>query len=294
MVLRHSIKKYFLNSLLIGGGISMIGAIIGDVIGSVFEWHNVKTTEFKLFSRESKFTDDTVMTIAVADALLSKQTFKNPIKDALESRTTYIAKLKQYGHRYPNVGYGNMFNDWLKESSPKPYKSYGNGSAMRVSSIGFAFDTLEEVLKESKRSAKITHNHRDGIKGAQAVATAVFFAKNGESKDSIKHRLENMFKYNLSRKLDEIRPKYMFDSSCQGSVPEAIIAFLESEHFEDAIRKAISLGGDSDTIACITGAVAQAYYNKIPTEIIDDTFFRLDIGMKTIIRQFNEKYKVQY
>lgn len=272
----------------------MLGAIIGDVIGSVFEWHNVKTTEFQLFSKESKFTDDTVMTIAVADALLSMHTFKNPINDALQSRTTYIAKLRQYGHRYPDMGYGSMFNDWLRASIPKPYRSYGNGSAMRVCPIGFAFDALDDVLKESKRSAKVTHNHRDGIKGAQAVATAVFLARNEESKDNIKRKLEGMFRYNLRRRLDEIRPKYMFDSSCQGSVPEAIIAFLESEHFEDAIRKAISLGGDSDTIACITGAIAQAYYKRIPTEMIDNTLFRLDAGMKTIIRQFNDKYKVQY
>ncbi len=272
----------------------MIGAVIGDVIGSVFEWHNVKTTEFQLFSGESGFTDDTVMTIAVADALLSKQTYKNAIKDMLESRITYTAKLKQYGHRYPDAGYGSMFNDWLKTSSPKPYRSYGNGSAMRVSPIGFAFDTLEDVLKEAKRSAKVTHNHREGIKGAQAVAAAVFLAKKGEGKEGIKHRLEGMFQYNLSRKLEEIRPGYMFDASCQGSVPEAIIAFLESEHFEDAIRKAVSLGGDSDTIACMTGAIAQAYYKKIPAQMLHDTMFRLDAGMKTIIRQFNEKYKVQY
>ncbi len=270
----------------------MIGAIIGDVIGSIYEWHNVKTTEFQLFSGGSAFTDDTVMTVAVADALLNKHTYKNPIKDALESRIAYIAKLKQYGHRYPDVGYGSMFHEWLKAENPKPYNSYGNGSAMRVSPIGYAFDTLEAVLKESRRSAKVTHNHRDGIRGAQAVAAAVFLANQNESKDSIKRRLEAMFGYNLSRRLDEIRPKYEFDSSCQGSVPEAFIAFLESEHFEDAIRKAVSLGGDSDTIACITGAIAQAYYKRIPAEMMDGTLFRLDAGMKTIIRQFNEKYKV--
>ena len=272
----------------------MIGAIIGDVIGSVYKWHNVKTTEFQLFSGGSAFTDDTVMTVAVADALLNKHTYKNPIKNALESRIAYIAKLKQYGHRYPDVGYGSMFHDWLKADNPKPYNSYGNGSAMRVSPVGYAFDTLEAVLKEARRSAKVTHNHRDGIRGAQAVAAAVFLANQNESKDSIKRRLEAMFGYNLSRRLDEIRPKYEFDSSCQGSVPEAIIAFLESEHFEDAIRKAVSLGGDSDTIACITGAIAQAYYKRIPAEMMDGTLFRLDAGMKTIIRQFNEKYKVPY
>jgi ADP-ribosylglycohydrolase len=272
----------------------MIGAIIGDVIGSVFEWHNVKTTEFELFSRESKFTDDTVMTIALADALLSKQTFRNPIKDEFESRTTYTAKLKQYGHRYPDAGYGNMFNEWIKAGNPKPYKSYGNGSAMRVSPIGFAANTLQEVLKESKRSARVTHNHHEGIKGAQAVASAVFLANNGESKENIKLFIERKFKYNLNRKLDDIRPTYKFDSSCQGSVPEAIVSFLESVNFEDAIRKAISLGGDSDTIACITGGLAQAYYKKIPAEILNETLFRLDNGMKMIIKEFNKKYKIQY
>jgi ADP-ribosylglycohydrolase len=272
----------------------MIGAIIGDVIGSVFEWHNVKTTEFQLFSRESRFTDDTVMTVAVADALLSKQTLRNQIKDEIESRNTYRAKLKQYGHRYPDVGYGNMFKDWLKASNQRPYRSYGNGSAMRVSPIGFAANSLEEVLKESKRSTIVTHNHREGVREAQAVATAVFLAKNEESKSKIKLSIEKVFKYNLNRRLDEIRPTYKFDSSCQGSVPEAIIAFLESDNFEDAIRKAISLGGDSDTIACITGGIAQAYYKKIPNEIVNDTLFKLDIGIKTVIREFNEKYSIQY
>lgn len=184
----------------------MLGAIIGDVIGSVFEWHNIKTTEFELFSRESKFTDDTVMTMAIADALLNKQTFKNPIKDVHESKTTYTAKLKQYGHRYPNAGYGNMFNKWLRADDQKPYNSYGNGSAMRVSPIGFAANSLQEVLKESKRSAQVTHNHREGIRGAQAVASAVFLADKGECKESIKNFIEEKFKYNLKRTLADIRP----------------------------------------------------------------------------------------
>lgn len=215
----------------------MVGAIIGDVIGSVFEWKNVKTTEFELFSRESRFTDDTVMTIAVADALLSKQVFNNLIKNELESKITYTAKYKQYGHRYPNAGYGNMFNDWLKSDNQKPYNSYGNGSAMRVSPIGFWAKTIEEAMTEAKRSARVTHNHPHGIKGAQAVAAAIFLANNGESKETIKSVVQNKFKYNLNRKLDEIRPAYKFDSSCKGSVPEAIIAFLESNNFEDAIRR---------------------------------------------------------
>jgi len=272
----------------------MIGAIIGDVIGSVFEWHNIKTTEFKLFSRETRFTDDTVMTIAVADALLSKVNFKNGIEYESESNIIYASKFKQYGHRYPNAGYGNMFNKWLYSEDAKPYNSYGNGSAMRVSPIGFAANTLEEAFKESKISAQITHNHKEGIKGAQAVASAIFLANKGESKDTIKKFIEEKFNYNLSRKLDDIRPTYSFDPSCQGSVPEAIIAFLESDDFEDAIRKAISLGGDSDTIACISGGIAQAYYKKIPSEILREALCKLDDEMKMIIDKFNKRYNVQY
>lgn len=181
---------------------------------------------------------------------------------------------------------GNMLIDL------KPYKSFGNGSAMRVSPIGFAFDSLEDVLKEAKRSAVVTHNHREGIKGAQAVASAVFLARTGGNKKQIKDFIEKKFRYNLSQRLDDIRPNYKFDSSCQGSVPQAIIAFLESENFEDAIRKAISIGGDSDTIACIAGGIAQAYYKEIPGFIVDRVRFILDSGLKRTLDKFNERFNV--
>jgi ADP-ribosylglycohydrolase len=270
----------------------MLGAIIGDVIGSTYEWRNVKTTEFELFSSNSSFTDDTVLTIAVADAILNKQSYKNPITDEIQSQKTYAYKLREYGKKYPDAGYGQMFIEWLSDPELKPYHSYGNGSAMRVSPIGFAFNSLDEVLKEAKRSAMVTHNHRDGIKGAEAVASAIFLARTGSTKDEIKDYIIRHFRYNLNQKLGDIRPGYKFDASCQGSVPQAIIAFLESDSFEDAIRKAISIGGDSDTIACIAGGIAQAYYKEIPACIVDRVRLILDSGLKRVINQFCERYRL--
>lgn len=270
----------------------MFGAIAGDIIGSVFEWHNVKSTDFELFSRQSRFTDDTVMTIAIADAILNKDANTNFIIDNIESKMTYTSKLREYGKKYPEAGYGQMFNQWLSSKDFKPYNSYGNGSAMRVSPVGFAFNTIEEVLKEAKRSAVVTHNHREGVKGAQAVASTVFLARTGNSKKEIKEYVEKKFKYNLSQRLDDIRPNYKFDSSCQGSVPQAIIAFLEAESFEDTIRKAISIGGDSDTIACIAGGIAQAYYREIPGFIVDRVRLILDSGLKRILDNFNGRFDV--
>lgn len=243
----------------------MFGAIAGDIIGSIFEWHNVKTTNFELFNRQSRFTDDTVMTVAIADAILNREVYGNFIIDTIEAKKAYKYKLREYGKKYPDAGYGQMFNDWLTSKELRPYKSYGNGSAMRVSPVGFAFNSLKEVLKEAKRSAVVTHNHREGVKGAQAVASAVFLARTGRSKKEIKEYIEKKFKYNLNRRLDDIRPGYKFDSSCQGSIPEAIISFLEADSYEDAVRKAVSIGGDSDTIACIAGGIAQAYYKEIPS-----------------------------
>ncbi|HEY9059911.1 MAG TPA: ADP-ribosylglycohydrolase family protein [Pseudobacteroides sp.] len=270
----------------------MLGAIVGDVIGSTFEWHNVKSVDFQLFSSQSRFTDDTVMTIAIADAILNKERHKNFIIDSIQSKKTYAYKLREYGKKYPDAGYGQMFNEWLSSQELKPYKSYGNGSAMRVSPIGFVFDSLEDVLKEAKRSAVVTHNHREGIKGAQAVASAVFLARTGSDKKQIKDFIEKKFRYNLSQRLDDIRPNYRFDSSCQGSVPQAIIAFLESESFEDSIRKAISLGGDSDTIACIAGGIAQAFYKEMPGFIVDRVRLILDSGLKRILDKFDERFNV--
>lgn len=234
----------------------ILGAIIGDVIGSVYEWNNVKTTDFPLFKKETTFTDDSVLTLATMQALVSG--------------SSYSKAYQEFGRKYPNRGYGDRFIGWLMEEHPQPYNSWGNDSAMRVSPIGWAFDTLEAVLEEAKKSAIVSHNHPEGIKGAQAVAAAVFLARKGKTKKEIKEYLTESFDYDLERTIDEIRPTYTFDVSCQGSVPVAIIAFLESTDFENAIRLAISIGGDSDTIACVTGAIAEAYYKEIPNYIIEE------------------------
>jgi len=254
----------------------MIGAIAGDIIGSVYESSGLKTTEFAIFTAHSTFTDDTVLTVAVADCILYG-------KD-------YATTFKQYARKYPYAGFGGMFLKWVKSDSLAPYNSFGNGSAMRVSPVGFAFDTLEEVLAEAKRSAEVTHNHSEGIKGAQAVAAAIFLARKKEGRSKIKDVIEKNFGYNLRQTLEEIRPHYYFNETCEGSVPQAIIAFLESDSYEDAVRKAISLGGDSDTIACMTGGIAQAYYERIPAYIIKEVKNRLDSELLKVIEQFNMKY----
>lgn len=234
---------------------TIIGAVLGDVIGSVYEWNNIKSSEFNLFNPECRFTDDTVLTIAVADSILNSEDFAK--------------KILEYGKKYRGRGYGGNFRNWLNSKNPKPYGSYGNGSAMRVSAVGFAFDNIDSVLSVAKQTAEVTHNHPEGIKGAQATAAAIFLARQGKSKQEIKNYISSTFNYNLDFKLDEIRPTYTFDVSCQGSVPQSIVAFLESSDFESAIRLAISIGGDSDTIACITGGIASAFYKNIPIEIIE-------------------------
>ncbi|MGD2186176.1 MAG: ADP-ribosylglycohydrolase family protein [Desulfobacterales bacterium] len=254
----------------------MIGAIAGDIIGSVFESHPVKTTSFPLFSKSSKFTDDTVLSLAVADAILNK--------------IDYATALKTYGRKYPNAGYGMSFYSWMQSSDTKPYNSWGNGSAMRVSPVGFAFDSINDVLREAKKTAEVTHSHPEGIKGAQATALAIFLARQGVAKEEIRMQIWHRFDYNLNRKLAEIRPDYFFDISCQGSVPESIIAFLESNDFEDAVRLAISLGGDSDTMGCIAGGIAQAYYGKIPASIIDQVNQRLPAAFLSIVDRFNSTF----
>lgn len=254
----------------------MLGAIAGDMIGSVYEWNNIKSVDFPLFSPQSRFTDDTVLTVAVADAILNKR--------------DYTRTIWEYGRRYPNAGYGGSFAKWLAAEHLRPYNSFGNGSAMRVSPVGFACNQVEEVLAEAAKSAAVTHNHPEGIKGAQAVALAVLLARLGNSKQQIKQEIEIRFQYNLNRTLDEIRPHYQFDVSCQGSVPEAIIAFLESNDFEDAVRKAVSLGGDSDTIACIAGGIAQAYYKNIPETIVFDVRSRLHPDLLQVMDAFTNRY----
>lgn len=254
----------------------MIGAIIGDVIGSRFEKNNVRSQDFELFTKDSKFTDDTVLTVAVADCILNGR--------------DYAETVRRYGLDYPFAGYGGTFKKWMTGIIQEPYNSWGNGSAMRVSPVGFAYDTEDEILKEAKRSADITHNHEEGVKGAQAIAMSVFLARTGASKDEIRKYVEGKFGYDLSRKISDIRKVYEFDVSCQGSVPESIIAFLESNDFEDAIRTAVSIGGDSDTIACMAGAVSQAYYRDIPEELLLKTRERLPEKFLDIIDQFERKY----
>ncbi len=233
----------------------MLGAMVGDIVGSVYEWNNTKTTDFTLLKESCEFTDDSVLTAATAKALMTDGDYTRIYQD--------------FARRYPNRGYGGNFSQWIWSSNPQPYNSWGNGSAMRVSPVGFAFDTVEEVLAEAERSAAVTHNHPEGIKGAQSTALAILMSRQAASQPEICAEITGRFGYDLDRTLDEIRPNYTFDVSCQGSVPEAIIAFLESIGYEDAIRKAISLGGDSDTIACITGGIAQAFYGGVPEDIAD-------------------------
>ncbi len=254
----------------------MIGAIIGDIVGSRFEKNNVKHKNFELFTKESRFTDDTVLTIAIADSLLNSR--------------DYESNMQKYGRTYPFAGYGGTFKKWLTGLIRGPYNSWGNGSAMRVSPIGFAYNDERSVLEEAKKSAEITHNHEEGVKGAQAIAMSIFLARNKKSKQEIKEYIELNFGYNLNRTINEIRPNYAFDVSCQGSVPEAITAFIESESFEDAIRIAVSIGGDSDTIACMTGAISQAYYKTIPEEMVLRANEILPKQFKIIIEEFNKKY----
>jgi len=253
----------------------ILGAIAGDIIGSVYEWKNVKTTDFPLFTSLSDFTDDSVLTLATMNAIVEG--------------TDYVKNYHDFGIKYYNRGYGPSFRDWLLTGDMKPYGSWGNGSAMRVSPIGWAFSTLEEVLDQAKKSAEVTHNHPEGIKGAQAVASAVFLARTGKSKDDIKTYIETTFGYNLHRTIDEIRPTYVFHVSCQKSVPEAIIAFLESTSFENAIRLAVSLGGDSDTIACITGGISEAFYGTVPDDIEETVLRILTPEIIELITRFTAK-----
>jgi len=257
----------------------MLGAIAGDIVGSIYERHPIKTMAFPLFSNTSTFTDDTVLTVAVAYAILNS--------------IDYAEAIKTFGQRYPHAGYGGSFFSWLQSEDSQPYNSWGNGSAMRVSPVGYAFETKEAVLAEAQKSAAITHNHPEGIKGAQAVSLAVFLAQQGSSKHEIREEISTRFDYNLEQTLKEIRPTYHFDVSCQGSVPQSIIAFLESESFEDAIRKAISLGGDSDTMACITGAIAEAHYGAIPERITQEVNKRLPEAFLQVIDAFRERFIIK-
>jgi ADP-ribosylglycohydrolase len=256
----------------------MMGAIIGDIAGSVYEYRNCKSVECELFSSAATFTDDSVLTVATADVLLYGG--------------SYTDAYQHYGCRFPDAGYGAHFHFWIFSENPAPYNSWGNGSAMRVSPIGLALNSLKEVLDEAERSAAVTHDHPEGIKGAQAVAAAVFLARRGETKAFIRDYVAQQFGYSLDRMLNDIRPAYSYDVSCQGSVPEAIIAFLESIDFEDALRKAISIGGDSDTIACITGSIAHAFYRVLPQQHVRSARRILSRDLLEVVDEFSDKYPI--
>ena len=260
----------------------MIGAILGDMIGAPYEFdRGRKTKDFPLFSRGSVFTDDSVMTIAVAEALMDTlgQT-DNQIKAAL------VSSMQKWGARYPNAGYGGMFFRWLHSEHPEPYGSYGNGSAMRVSSAGWLFDTLEETRHMARLTAEVTHNHPEGIKGAEAAASALWMARNGRGRDEIRDYITREFGYDLSRTCDEIRPGYRHVESCQQTVPEAITAFLEGTDFEDVVRTAVSLGGDCDTLTCIAAGIGEGMYG-VPEFLRQECKARLPEDMKAVLDRFD-------
>ena len=254
----------------------MYGAIIGDIVGSRFEWNNIKTKDFEFFHKDCFFTDDSVMTIAVAKALHESK--KNNYEDLEKQLDHYMHEI---GKKYPHCGFGGSFYRWIMNDIHEPYNSYGNGSAMRTSECGFIANSLEEALSLAERCAAITHNHIEGIKGAKATTACIYLSREGKSKKEIREYINDNY-YQLDFSLDEIRPSYSFDVTCQGSVPQAIEAFLESESFEDAIRNAISIGGDSDTIAAITGSIAEAYYG-IDEKLIDKARKYLDDYLLSMI-----------
>ena len=257
----------------------MIGAIAGDIVGSVYEARPIKRKDFPLFDSRCTFTDDSVLTIAVAWAILSGR----PYRDAV----------LEIGRLYPHAGYGGSFIRWLKSANPQPYNSWGNGAAMRVSPVGFAFDTVEEVLDQARLTAVISHDHPEGIKGAQATALAVFLARRGYKKEEIREQISRRFRYDLQRSVEQIRPAYSFRISCQETVPEAIMAFLDSVSYEDALRNAISLGGDSDTLACITGGIAEAYYGPVPENIKAKVQTILPLPLWKVTEKFCRAYRLQ-
>lgn len=254
----------------------MIGAIAGDIIGAPYEWRNTRKEDFPLFAKRPKFTDDTVLTVATADHVLYGG--------------GYDEKYRGYFRRYPLAGFGGKFTMWSTGLLRKPYNSWGNGSAMRVSPVGFAFDDLKTVMSEAEKSAEVTHNHPEGIKGAQATAGAILLGRQGKSKEEIRTFIEETFGYVMDETVAEIREYYKFDVSCQGTVPQAITAFLESSDWEDAVRKGISLGGDSDTIGCITGGIAEGFYGGVPDDIAEQALATLDEPLRATTRAFIERF----
>lgn len=263
----------------------MIGAILGDIVGSIYEFDNIKTKEFELFDRDCIFTDDSVMTIAVAEALMQYENInENNIE---EFKETLVDVMHEIGRKYPDCGYGGHFLVWILRNKREPYNSFGNGSAMRVSSVGWYAKTLQEAELIAKATAEVSHNHPEGIKGAVATAGAVFLARKGAAMDEIREYISKY--YTIDFTLDEIRPVYDYDVTCRGTVPQAMQAFFESKNFEDAIRNVISIGGDSDTLAAITGAVAEAYYG-IPNDLKGTALSYLDERLLDITERFEEKY----
>lgn len=258
----------------------MYGAMLGDMIGCPYEFdRGNKTKDFPLFTEESQFTDDTVMTVAVAEALL-----KNPY-DKVQIRRNLIERMRYYGKKYPHAGYGIRFRLWLRAPDPEPYNSFGNGSAMRVAAVAWLYEDLETVREMARLSAEVTHNHPEGIKGAEATAAVIFLGRTGKTKAQIKAYVEENFGYDLSRTCDEIRPGYHHVESCQETVPEAITAFLEGENFEDVIRTAVSLGGDCDTLTCIAGSMAEGFYG-VPEELKTECRARLAEPLREVLDRF--------
>ncbi len=254
----------------------MLGAIAGDIIGSVYEFSCQKSTDFPLFSRHSRLTDDSILSLAVAESILTHR--------------GYAECIRKFALRYPDMSYGGNFRQWMHSNSPQPYNSFGNGSAMRVSAVGWAFSSLEKVLEEAEASAAVTHDHPEGIRGAQAVALAIFLARSGASREEIRNQVTSRFGYDLSQTVDEIRPTYSFDETCQNTVPQALIAFLEGRDFEDSIRKAVSLGGDADTLAAITGSVAEPFFGGVPQGIAEQVKQRVPSDLLDILDRFKERY----
>ena len=259
----------------------MYGAILGDMIGAPYEFdRGNKTKDFPLFGRGSRFTDDTVMTVAVAQALMETRGQKDEDIEA-----ALVMRMRDWGRRYPDAGYGGRFGWWLEAEDPRPYLSYGNGSAMRVSAAGWLYDTMDLTRHAARLTAGVTHNHPEGLKGAEATASAIFLARTGAGKAEIREYVARAFGYDLSRTCDEIRPTYHHVESCQQTVPEAVTAFLEGDSFEDVIRTAVSLGGDCDTLACIAGSIAEAFYG-VPDKLIGEARARLTGDIIAIVDQF--------
>lgn len=254
----------------------LLGAIAGDIIGVPYEHHTCGNLDFQLFTPRSHFSDDSVLTLAIADAIMNDRDYK--------------AAIRNFGRRYPHAGYGRWFKGWLYADDPQPYDSYGNGSAMRVSAIGWAFDSVDDVMAEAEASAAVTHNHPEGIKGAQAVALAIYLARIGSSKTEIREEVAYRFGYDLNQTVDQIQPTYRWSVTCQGSVPESIVAFLDSTDYEDAVRKVVFLRGDADTMAAIAGSIAEAYYGGVPAEIASEVESRLPPDLWQVVKDFNDRF----